>query len=183
MRDKHIKLLFGLSVLIICSCKKADVTQTHHAQPQQVSRIDLLVNSSVDGFLSYHLFPASISDTGRIFTPWSTYPIQLPEDTSLSVHIEFYDANDNQVFFLGSAQQTFWVDSGCSLEFENWMVDADNNPMGIWGVLNTGSPATGTLSLVGKYNLDKFAPGVSDGDITNADGELIYKVTFDIVIE
>jgi len=61
--------------------------------------------------------------------------------------------------------------------------DANGNPLGINSTLITGATASGTLTIILRHKPDKFASGVSGGDITNAGGETDIEVTFPINIQ
>lgn len=61
--------------------------------------------------------------------------------------------------------------------------DPDGNPIGLSSTLTTGAPATGTITIILLHEPKKFAAGVSDGDITNAEGETDIEVTFPIDVQ
>lgn len=61
--------------------------------------------------------------------------------------------------------------------------DADNNPLGLTTTLTTGNAGSGVLTIILKHEPMKFASGVSDGDITNAQGETDIKIDFDLTIQ
>jgi hypothetical protein len=56
-------------------------------------------------------------------------------------------------------------------------------PVGLTFSLTTGEASTGTLTIVLRHEPDKDAPGVSDGDITNAGGETDIEQTFSIEVQ
>ena len=55
-----------------------------------------------------------------------------------------------------------------------------DNPVGLKFILNTGEPSTGTFTITLRHEPDKNAPGVANGDISNAGGETDVQQTFDI---
>ncbi|MGB5821309.1 MAG: type 1 periplasmic binding fold superfamily protein [Saonia sp.] len=62
-------------------------------------------------------------------------------------------------------------------------MDDDDNPIGINFTLTTGDASTGNLVITLRHLLDKFADGVSDGEITNAGGDTDIEVDFPITIQ
>jgi len=84
------------------------------------------------------------------------------------------EAEEHQFFFSSSL-------SGVTVDYEDR--DADGNPIGLISTLNVGSAGTGTLTIVLRHEPMKDAEGVSDGDISNADGETDIEVTFPIDVQ
>lgn len=61
--------------------------------------------------------------------------------------------------------------------------DSDGNPIGLSFTLTanqTQAILNGTMTVTLRHEPDKFAAGVSDGDITNAGGETDVQVFFDV---
>lgn len=52
--------------------------------------------------------------------------------------------------------------------------------MGFKTIVNTGSTSVGTLTIIIKDQPNKSAPGVADGDLTNAGGSVDAEVSFAI---
>jgi len=84
------------------------------------------------------------------------------------------EAEEHQFFFSSSL-------SDVTVDYED--ADADGNPVGLSSTLNVGGAGTGTLTIVLRHEPVKDATGVSDGDITNADGETDIEVTFPINVQ
>jgi len=61
--------------------------------------------------------------------------------------------------------------------------DADGNPVGLTNQVQTGDAGNGSLTVTLIHEPMKDAAGVSDGDITNAEGEVDIEVTFDVSVE
>ncbi len=61
--------------------------------------------------------------------------------------------------------------------------DANQHPVGIVTELATGPAGTGHITITLRHQPDKFASGVSGGDITNAGGETDIEVEFPFVIQ
>ena len=62
-------------------------------------------------------------------------------------------------------------------------MDSNSNPVGIGTLLSTGTASEGTITITLRHLPDKFAAGVSNGDITNAGGETDIEVTFQLKTE
>lgn len=62
-------------------------------------------------------------------------------------------------------------------------MDSNGNPLGQMFTLTTGDALSGTLTVTLRHEPVKEAPGVSDGDITNAGGETDIEVEFDVEIQ
>ena len=61
--------------------------------------------------------------------------------------------------------------------------DANGNPIGLLSIFNSSSSEEeGFLIVTLRHQPDKFASGVSDGNIENAGGETDIEITFDLVI-
>ena len=61
--------------------------------------------------------------------------------------------------------------------------DKNNNPIGLKFTLTTKNAATGDLVVTLIHLPKKSAPGVVDGDITNADGSTDFAVTYPVVVQ
>ena len=62
-------------------------------------------------------------------------------------------------------------------------LDTENHPIGIMTRVTTGEPSEGLVTIILRHLPDKFASGVSDGDISNAGGETDIEVSFLVIIE
>ena len=82
---------------------------------------------------------------------------------------------DHQLFFV----------PGSSLNATFTYLDEDDNgnPLGLSSTLTTGAASSGQLTIILRHLPDKFADGVSSGDISNAGGETDIEVTFDVTIQ
>lgn len=61
--------------------------------------------------------------------------------------------------------------------------DADGNPLGQAVTVNTGDASMGSLKVTLVHEPVKDASGVSDGDITNAQGEIDIEVSFPVEVQ
>jgi hypothetical protein len=106
-------------------------------------------------------------------TTFSNELVDPAEDITIEVQEE---GVDHQIFyFLGSSIGTITYDA------ED--IDSNGNPIGLNFTLVAGtSGATGTLTVTLRHLPNKTAPGVSEGSITNADGNTDAEVYFPITV-
>lgn len=85
------------------------------------------------------------------------------------------EADEHQFFF--SASQGIGT-------FAYLDQDEDGNPLGLEFSFMTGStPTTGTMTIILRHEPNKNAPGVAQGDITNAGGDTDIEVTFNVALQ
>lgn len=123
--------------------------------PPIVNTENLNSNTSYQGYLF-------------ILNESSTPPINI------SVEVE-EEAEEHQVFY----ESVGGLDLVSMYQDE----DANGNPLGINMGFVTSSSSNGSLIITLRHEPDKFAEGVSEGDIANAGGETDIQVTFDIEIQ
>lgn len=109
----------------------------------------------------------------RLRTDFDSHDHSMMSGPVLTRHIED-DAENHQVFFR--------ISEGLDMSVVYDDKDCNGNPLGIRTTLSTGQPSTGTLTITLLHGPDKFADGVSDGDITNAGGLVDFECTFDVEI-
>lgn len=78
--------------------------------------------------------------------------------------------------------QFFYALDGVDATLSYTDQDADGNPVGITFSLVTGAAGAGTMTVILRHLPDKFAAGVSQGDIANAGGETDIEVTFPVIV-
>lgn len=93
------------------------------------------------------------------------------------------DTITNEVAEEALEHQFFYTFSELNASFIYTDMDADNRPIGISTRVTTGEPSEGLVTIILRHLPDKFAPGVSDGIITNAGGETDIEVSFQVLIE
>lgn len=79
--------------------------------------------------------------------------------------------------------QFFFTSTLATLSVSYNDLDADNMPVGLATILQTGVVGTGDLTITLRHEPIKDANGVSTGDITNAGGETDIEVTFPLYVE
>ena len=82
-------------------------------------------------------------------------------------------------------EHQFFYTVGSGLNATTGYSDADDegNPVGLYFDLVSGQESSGTITFTLRNEPNKNAAGVSDGDISNADGETDIEATFDVSIQ
>lgn len=83
---------------------------------------------------------------------------------------------DHQFFFLGSPSTI-----GTAAYIAPF--DTNGRPIGLNFTYTAGNAATGNLTIVLRHEPNKSAANVSNGDITNAEGETDIQATFPIIVD
>lgn len=185
MKLTNVLSLLALAALILGGCKSDD--------PEPVNEEELITT------LIYELTPAA-GGTPVTFTfrdldgdggdPPVIEAGKLDATTSYTGKITVLNEQETpaediteEVEEEDEEHQFFFTVSSANLTVTYADMDADGNPVGIATTADTGTPSTGTLTIVLRHEPVKDAAGVSDGDITNAGGETDIEVTFEVVIE
>ena len=79
--------------------------------------------------------------------------------------------------------QFFFQSTIADLNISYSDMDSSGNPIGLETTLTTGAAGSGTITVTLKHEPMKNAAGVSDGDITNAEGETDIEVTFPVDVQ
>ena len=83
----------------------------------------------------------------------------------------------------GDEHQFFFQTQGINLTFTYDDMDNSGRPIGLQFNLTTGDEGTGGMIVTLRHQPDKDASGVSDGDITNAQGETDLSTVFPITVQ
>lgn len=83
----------------------------------------------------------------------------------------------------GPEHQFFYTFSDVNASYVYTDLDDDNNPIGIATRVTSGEAGEGLLTIVLRHLPDKYASGVSQGDISNAGGETDIEVSFLLIVE
>lgn len=75
-----------------------------------------------------------------------------------------------------------WTPAGLFMDFVYQDFDHHGKPLGLKARLKAGIPATGTFNVKLLHEPNKSAPGVPDGNPTNAGGDTDVDVTFNVTI-
>lgn len=93
------------------------------------------------------------------------------------------DTITNEVSEEALEHQFFYTFSDLNASYIYTDMDSENHPIGITTKVTTGEPGEGLVTIILRHLPDKFASGVSDGDISNAGGETDIEVSFLVIIE
>jgi hypothetical protein len=177
---KQLLLLMSASMLVLTSCeegpKKHGVVNFLHyrtAMPLLPHNQVEMVWHSDDSVRTHGSFRAN-ETYGAILELWES--LANPTFSGRRVHEEIRsDAKYHQVFYK--------VSEGLDLTIRYADCDENGHPIGILTEIVVGQPSTGQLTITVLHSPDKFAAGVSDGDITNAGGISGVECTFDVEIQ
>lgn len=98
------------------------------------------------------------------------------EDPAEDIGLEVLEESlEHQFFFQSSIQ-------GLTIVYAD-VDELGMNPLGLESTLTTGGVGSGSITITLKHEPLKDAPGVSDGDISEAGGETDIAVTFPIDVQ
>jgi len=117
--------------------------------------------------------------------------VPLAANTAYAVRIEVLDeSNPNDIEDIteeieeeADEHQFFFIVTDANANIVYTDQDDDGNPLGLETLWTLGNSASGTVTVILRHELDKDAPGVSAGDITNAGGDTDVEITFPLIIE
>lgn len=123
--------------------------------------------------------------------PVITDPPALSANSTYTVTIQFLNEQETpaenvteEVEDEDFAHQVFYVaGTGLNLTYAYNDQDDNQNPVGLTGTATTGAAGTGDLTITLIHEPVKTASGVSEGNPTNAGGEVDVEVTFSITIQ
>jgi hypothetical protein len=78
--------------------------------------------------------------------------------------------------------QFFFLTDGFDATISYDDSDAAGKPLGVQNIVTTGSPGAGSLTVVLRHEPEKNAPGVQDGEISNAGGETDIEAIFPLTL-
>lgn len=94
------------------------------------------------------------------------------------------DTITNEIITEDFAHQFFYLKSSpLNAIFQYADVDKNGKPLGVKTSMTTGSPSIGTIKIILRHEPNKNALNVSQGDITNAEGETDIEVEFNIEVK
>lgn len=184
---KTIKLLTILSVfaLAFTSCSDDDdapqvineeeVITTMNVMLSDGNTVKMLTVVDVDGDgPGDPIINADNLDANTTYSGSVVFLNQL-EDPAEDITVEVAEEDlEHQVFYVPSSSLNATIDYNDQ--------DANGNPLGLDFTMTTGDASSGTLTITLIHEGDKDAPGVSEGNPTNAGGETDIEAIFDIVI-
>ncbi|HNF49198.1 MAG TPA: hypothetical protein PKO18_02900 [Chitinophagales bacterium] len=186
---KVIKVVcLTISMLVVFGCKKKDPVLINEAELITTVKVvftDTLTNQN-------YTFQWEDLDGDGASQPIITSDT-LPKNTYFTTQIELWNKQNNpeenittEVEEEGIAHQFFYsVSPGTLLQYFNYEdSDEDGKPIGlIFSCKSNGTGGEGMFKLILRHLPDKFALGVSTGDITNANGETDVEIEYPFVIK
>lgn len=79
--------------------------------------------------------------------------------------------------------QFFFIVTDANATIQYTDQDGNGNPLGVASLWSLGVASNGSVTVILRHELDKDAPGVSTGDITNAGGDTDIEVSFPLILE
>jgi len=92
----------------------------------------------------------------------------------------------SEILNAGQSYQFFYtISSGLNLTLQYADFDSDSKPIGIKSKITSSNASLGNLKITLRYKPNKFASGVSTGNISNAGGDTYFETTpsFSVVIQ
>lgn len=173
-------------ILFLTACEKDDPVIVNDEElittlrleftPSDSSQVKVIQFQDLDG--DGGQAPIITADTLNANTNYSLrlYVLNESENPVEDITAEISEeALDHQFFFL--------VDNTLDLTISYNDFDDNSNPIGLVNYATTQAASSGQLSVILRHQGDKFAAGVSSGDITNAGGGTDIEVSFDVVIQ
>lgn len=185
----EMKKIFALLLpFAIISCEK-DVTEDIDNDPEVMTTVKVIMEPSggiTDAEFLYQDTDGTggsdpVIKTDTLFTN-TTYEVRAfflnervnPVDSLNGEILE--EADDHQVFL------EFDPDLGLSTSYRD--TDIDGDPLGLrMQVVTDSTTGTSQMTLTLIHEPLKDAEGVSEGDLTNADGDIDMKVHWDVYIQ
>lgn len=114
----------------------------------------------------------------------------LPTNTLLQAEIILLnrsatpvDTVSHEVLEESEEHQFFFLPASTNITISYADQDANGHPIGLHSTWQTGTSATGQVTVLLRHEPDKAAAGVSAGDVTNAGGSNDLEVQFPAVVQ
>ena len=186
MKKINLLLVMGVcSMLFITSCKKDDpiieneeelittliytLTQEAGGDSVVLSFEDLDGDGAITPIITGGTLGANTIYNGSL--QLLNESVNPAEDITVEVQEE---AEEHQFFFQNNI-------SGLSIAYTD--EDENGHPIGLSSKITTTGSGSGTITVTLRHEPIKTAAGVSNGDITNADGATDIEVTFNVVVQ
>ncbi|MEZ4887218.1 MAG: hypothetical protein R3E32_20975 [Chitinophagales bacterium] len=185
---KHLFIFLGLTLAMFSfsSCDKDDPTPPN--EEELITTLTLTMTPEGGGNAVVFRFRDTDGDGGNdpVITSGT-----LAANTTYNATLELLNESvspatniTNEVRTEGQDHQFFFATTaGVNLSFAYDDMDADDNPIGLKVLFQTGDASSGQFQVILRHELNKSASNVSLGDITNAGGETDIEVIFDIEIQ
>lgn len=180
-------MAIGASSLVACKKDEDPAPSTPPNQEEVITTLLLTFTDTENAANTYELrFTDADGDggadpvlTGDTLPAGRAYTLAMRVlDESGSTPDEVTEEIENEA----EEHQFFFQPSGIDLQVAYADTDANGRPVGLINTAITGVAGTGTLTVTLRHEPNKAAPGVAEGDITNAGGETDIEVAFPVVI-
>lgn len=192
--QKHAQralLLISAVALTMTACKKDDDDDNNSPTPvneeEVITSVIMTFTPTGGGDVQELSFrdvdgdggnpPVIIGDTlsaGTIYTA----TLQILNESETPTDTTTYEIMDES-----DVHQFFFAVSGADMTWSYADQDVNGYPIGLQSNWTVGNASSGSITVTLRHEPDKTAPGVSDGDITNAGGETDVEVTLPVVIQ
>jgi hypothetical protein len=185
MFKNALLLLFVAASLVMTSCEKEDPVIPN--EEEVITTLNYTLTAVGDAGIVTFSFQDLDGDgagaptiTGGDLVANTTYTgvlelLNETESPAEDITEEIEEEDDEHQFFFQSD-----ID-GLSVAYND--EDEDGNPVGLSTTLTTADAGSGSLTIILRHEPLKSAANVSDGDITNADGETDIEVTFAVEVK
>ena len=185
---RYIFIFFMISSFIV-GCKKDDDDDPTPVIPNEEELITTVIYTLTDDTTgtTYEFRFTDLDGDG------SNAPVvtsdSIPANSKFTAKVEFLNETETpaediteEIMEEDTEHQLFFTVTGANYTIEYSDTDPDGNPLGLETAVTSGATGNGSLSIVLRHEPNKNAPGVSDGDITNAGGETDIEVDFPLNI-
>lgn len=186
---KTIALLFSF-VTLFSSCSEDNNKSTPVIEEELITTLTAIYTPQGGG-TAVTLESKDIDGSGN---PMITISGPFAQNTTYNGVVTFKNESVNpakditiEIKELAEEHQVFYEKTGSLNNFtyatamDNF--DANGNPVGLQSVFTTTGAATGDLKITLVHLPNKSAPGVSSGNITNAEGSTDAQAIFPITVE
>ncbi|NCT18100.1 MAG: type 1 periplasmic binding fold superfamily protein [Flavobacteriaceae bacterium CG_4_8_14_3_um_filter_34_10] len=189
MKNLKIIVLFFTATLFLTSCSRNDNGGDPINEEELITtlRVTLVTNQGPNVVIEYRDLDGD-GPNAPIITSSSDLLANASYNASMVVLNETESPVDDITLEIKDediAHQFFYqVGGGLNITNITYLdLDENGNPLGLEFSLQTGAPSIGNFTITLRHDLDKFAEGVSEGNITNAGGDTDISVTFPLVIQ
>jgi hypothetical protein len=183
MRNIH-SIIILMSLLVVSSCKKDPVIPN---EEELITTMIYTLTPIGGGDIIEFSFRDLDGDGGNdpvIITPPLNSGVVYLGEIQLLNESESPAVNiSDEVLSEAEDHQFFFVPDQADIEVTYNDMDGNGQPIGLLSTLTAGSVSDGHLTIILRHLPDKFAMGVSDGDIANAGGETDVEVSFPVLVK
>ena len=186
---KNISLLL-ITIITITACSSDDDTTPVVINEEEVITTLTATLTPSGGGTEITLQTRDLDGDGPD-APVITVSGNLAANTTYTGTIELLNETESpaesineEILIEDDEHQFFYQATNSVATFTYSDADGDGNPLGLEFTLTTSATAgTGDITITLRHEPNKSAAGVSDGDITNADGETDIQAIFTVTVQ